>query len=113
LPKASTADEVLTCLQLLNGRRHLVFTAVAVVKNDGRVIYRVAMTRVSFGRLSPQAIAAYVACEEGLGKAGGYAIQGRAEAFVKEISGSYSNIVGLPLSETMNLLGGCGFPIPC
>ncbi|HEY4114858.1 MAG TPA: nucleoside triphosphate pyrophosphatase [Rhizomicrobium sp.] len=113
LPKASTDDEVRDCLRLLSGRRHQVFTAVVLTKSDGGVICRVAMTRVSFARLSPQAVEAYVGCGEGLGKAGGYAIQGRAEAFVKEISGSYSNVVGLPLLETLNLIGGCGFPIPC
>lgn len=113
LPKASSEDDVRSCLRRLSGRRHMVFTAVALVKNDGRVIYRVAMTRVSFARLSAQAIESYVRCGEGIGKAGGYAIQGRAEGFTKEISGSYSNVVGLPLLETINLLGGCGFPIPC
>jgi septum formation protein len=113
LPKAMTGEEVRACLQMLSGRRHQVFTAVVVIKRDASVIYRVAMTRVSFARLAESSIDAYVACEEGLGKAGGYAIQGRAEAFVKEIGGSYSNIVGLPLLETTNLLSACGFRIPC
>jgi septum formation protein len=113
LPKALTDDDARKCLAALNGRRHQVMTAVVVAKVDGSVIYRIAMTRVNFARLSAAAIEAYVRCGEGLGKAGGYAIQGRAEAFVKEINGSYSNVVGLPLNETVNLLSGCGFRIPC
>jgi septum formation protein len=89
-----------------------VITAVAIRKPDSRVISRIAVTRVSFARLSLQAIASYVESGEGLGKAGGYAIQGAAEAFVRQINGSYSNVVGLPLFHTLNLLKGCGYPIP-
>lgn len=70
------------------------------------------MTRVSFARLSEQAIAAYVVSGEGVGKAGGYAIQGRAEAFVRQLNGSYSNVVGLPVFHTLQLLNGCGYAIP-
>jgi septum formation protein len=109
LPKAADGDEVRKCLALLNGRSHQVLTGVAVAKDDGRVISRVALTRVSFARLSNEEIDAYVASGEGIGKAGGYAIQGRAEMFVRQISGSYSNVVGLPLFHTLQLLKGCGF----
>ena len=86
-------------------------TAVALVTPDGRLRARMALTRVSFRRLTGSAIAAYVESREGIGKAGGYAIQGRAKIFVKEISGSYSNVVGLPLSLTVLLLQGCGLPV--
>ena len=109
LPKAETDDEVGKCLRLLSGRRHQVMTGVALLSPDGRLRTRLAMTRVSFVGLDDAAIAQYVESREGLGKAGGYAIQGRAEIFVKDISGSYSNVVGLPLSLTIALLKGAGF----
>lgn len=112
LPKAATDDEVRQCLQLLNGRSHQVITSVAVRKNDGSVISKTAITRVSFARLTEGAVATYVTSGEGIGKAGGYAIQGRAEAFVRQLNGSYSNVVGLPLFHTLQLLKGCGYPIP-
>jgi septum formation protein len=110
LPKAETDDHVRECLRLLSGRRHQVMTAVALVTPGGACRTRLAMTRVSFLRLEDSAIKAYLECREGVGKAGGYAIQGRAEIFVKEISGSYSNVVGLPLALTVALLKGAGFP---
>jgi septum formation protein len=110
LPKAETDDQVRECLQLLSGRRHQVMTAVALVTPGGQCRTRLAMTRVSFLRLEDGAIKAYVDSREGVGKAGGYAIQGRAEIFVKEINGSYSNVVGLPLALTVALLRGAGFP---
>ena len=113
LPKATSADDVRRCLELLSGRRHQVFTAVAVGRGGGRTFHRTVMTRVAFDRISPESIGRYVACGEGLGKAGGYAIQGRAEAFVRSLNGSYSNVVGLPLSETAKLLVGCGYRISC
>ncbi len=106
-----TDDDVRVCLALLSGRRHQVLTAVALLTPDGKLRTRVAMTRVSFLRLTDRQIAAYIDSREGLGKAGGYAIQGRAEIFVKEIAGSYSNVVGLPLSLTVQLLAGCGYPV--
>jgi len=112
LPKAETNESVRHCLQLLSGRSHQVLTAVAIVKADGSVISRTVMTRVNFARLTPQTIDAYVSSHEGLGKAGGYAIQGRAEMFVRQMNGSYSNVVGLPLFETVNLLMGCGYRFP-
>jgi septum formation protein len=83
---------------------------VALVGPDGVCRTRLATTRVSFLRLEHSAIKAYADSREGVGKAGGYAIQGRAEIFVKEISGSYSNVVGLPLALTVALLKGAGFP---
>ena len=110
LPKAEDDDQVRDCLRLLSGRRHQVMTAVALITPDGRCRTKLALTRVSFLRLEDSAIEDYVQSREGLGKAGGYAIQGRAEIFVKEISGSYSNVVGLPLSLTVALLRGAGFP---
>ena len=109
LPKAKNDDEVRACLKLLSGRRHQVITAVAVVTPDGTLRLRLAQTRVSLLKLSEGQITAYVDCREGVGKAGGYAIQGRAEALIKEISGSYSNVVGLPLALTVGLLEGCGY----
>ena len=108
LPKAADDREVRDCLKLLSGRRHQVITAVALVTPEGKLRPRVALTRVSLLRLSEAQIAAYIDSREGVGKAGGYAIQGRAEMLVKEISGSYSNVVGLPLALTVALLAGSG-----
>jgi septum formation protein len=109
LPKAMDDDEVRACLKHLSGRRHQVITAVALVTPAGKLRSRVAATRVSMLRLSEAQITAYVESREGVGKAGGYAIQGRAEMLVKAISGSYSNVVGLPLALTISLLEGCGY----
>jgi septum formation protein len=108
LPKAADDNEVRACLNLLSGRRHQVITAVALISPDGRLRSRIAMTRVSMLRLSDAQIARYVESREGVGKAGGYAIQGLAEMLIKEISGSYSNVVGLPLALTVSLLEGTG-----
>jgi len=108
LPKAADDDEVRACLKLLSGRRHQVITAVALISPDGRLRTRVAQTRVSVLRLTDAGIADYVESREGVGKAGGYAIQGRAEMLIKEISGSWSNVVGLPLALTVSLLKGAG-----
>jgi len=109
LPKAETPATVEQCLLLLSGRRHQVITAVALVSPDGTLRRRCVLTRVAFKRLSAAEIRAYVASEEGLGKAGGYAIQGRAECFIRGINGSYSNVVGLPLLETLSLLESAGW----
>ena len=109
LPKAENESQVRRCLALLSGRRHQVITAVALIDPQGKLRTRVAVTRVSLIRLSDSQIADYVESREGEGKAGGYAIQGRAEGFVKEISGSYSSVVGLPLSLTLGLLTGAGY----
>ena len=106
------ADNVVTaehCLRLLSGRRHRVYTAVAVVAPDGRRAVRVVQTVVRFKRLHEREIASYLAFGEWRGKAGGYAIQGRAEAFILSINGSYSNVVGLPLATTLDLLRGLGW----
>ncbi|MEK9971234.1 MAG: nucleoside triphosphate pyrophosphatase [Ferrovibrio sp.] len=111
LPKAETPDEVARCLELLSGRRHSVTTGLCLIHPDGRIVARAVETKVRFRRLEAAEIAAYTACGEGLGKAGGYAIQGRAEAFIPWIGGSYSNVVGLPLAETAGLLRGFGYPI--
>jgi septum formation protein len=108
LPKAEDDTMVAECLALLSGRRHQVLTAVALVTPAGKLRSRVAMTRVSVLRLTPAQVARYVESREGVGKAGGYAIQGRFEAHIKEIAGSYSNVVGLPLSLTVSLLAGAG-----
>ena len=105
LPKAETDAEVADCLRMLSGRRHQVMAAVALVSGE-KIRTRIVTTRVTFKRLTPDEIAAYIASGEGIGKAGGYAIQGRAEALIRSINGSYSNVVGLPLCETMALLAG-------
>jgi len=112
LPKAETAEEVRACLSLLSGRAHRVLTAVAVVAPGGRTARRLVETRVRFKRLSPQDIAGYVASGEGLGKAGGYGVQGRAGAFVTTLQGSYPAVVGLPLYESASLLAGLGYRRP-
>ncbi len=109
LPKVETPAEGRKCLELLSGRAHKVLTAVAVVAPDGRAVKRLVETRLHFKRLTPAEIDAYLQDGEGVGKAGGYAIQGRAGAFVMSIQGSYPAVVGLPLYETMNLLTGLGF----
>jgi septum formation protein len=108
LPPADTDEIVRQCLTLLSGRRHRVFSAIAVIDAEGRLRQRVAETIVTFKRLSAAEIDAYVRAGEGRGKAGGYAIQGRAAAFVRFLSGSYSGVVGLPLYETSALLAASG-----
>jgi septum formation protein len=109
LPKPEENDGVRACLKLLAGRQHQVMTAVALIVPSGEVRTRLVVTRVAFRRLTAAEIEKYVDCREGLGKAGGYAIQGRADAFVTRLNGSYSNVVGLPLCETVQLLRGNGY----
>ena len=109
LPKAEDEPTARECLGLLSGRRHRVLTAVALVTPDGRTKDRVVETAVRVKRLSEAEIDAYVSSGEWQGKAGGYAIQGRAGALVPWINGSYSNVVGLPLAETHALLLGMGW----
>lgn len=104
LPKAETEAEARTCLGRLSGRRHRVLGAVAVGFPDGTVRTRLVETIVRFKRLEAAEIDDYLQSGEWRGKAGGYAIQGRAARFVDFISGSYSNVVGLPLFETVKLL---------
>jgi septum formation protein len=107
LGKPADAAEAAAFLARLSGRRHRVITAVAVRRGDSTRT-RAVETAVRFKRLSREEIAAYVASDEWRGKAGGYAIQGRAAAFVPAIVGSYSNVVGLPLTETLGLLAAAG-----
>jgi septum formation protein len=111
LPKAELLDEAAQCLRLLSGRSHRVYTGVCVVTAKGAFRQRLVETRVRFKRLSKDDLEAYLASGEWRGKAGGYAVQGLAGAFVVKIVGSYSNIVGLPLYETAALLGGEGYPV--
>ncbi|MCG8443207.1 MAG: Maf family protein, partial [Caulobacterales bacterium] len=109
LPKPADEAAARACLALLSGRSHRVFTGLCVAAPDGRRAARLVETRVRVKRLDGAEIAAYLASEEWRGKAGGYAIQGRAAAFVPAISGSYSAVVGLPLAETAAVLAGLGF----
>ena len=111
LPKAELLDEAAQCLRLLSGRNHRVHTSVCLITPKETFRQRHVETRVRFKRLSDQDIESYLASGEWRGKAGGYAAQGIAGSFLVKIVGSYSNIVGLPLYETMTLLGGEGFPI--
>jgi septum formation protein len=108
LPKTVEAADAERCLRLLSGRRHRVYTGVVVSGPHG-LAARVAMTLVRFKRLHDADLAWYLASEEWNGKAGGYAIQGRAEAFVVSLNGSWSNVVGLPLAMTLDLLRGLGW----
>ncbi len=98
-------------LKLLSGRRHHVLSAVAVIDADGRLRTRISDSVVRFKRLGDDEIDAYIACGEGLGKAGGYAIQGKAEALVDWMAGSHSGVIGLPLYETRALLRASGYPV--
>jgi septum formation protein len=111
LPKAEDEGVARACLTLLSGRRHHVFTAVAVVDAEGRLRERLSDTRLSFALLTPAMIDAYLAGGEWRGKAGGYAIQGTAEAFVRDLAGSHSGVVGLPLFEARNLLRSAGIAL--
>jgi septum formation protein len=108
LPKAESPEMVADCLKLLSGRRHKVLGGICLLGPEGRHWDRLVATTVTFKRLDEREIQAYLACGEGEGKAGGYAIQGRAGAFVSFLSGSYSNVVGLALHETYTLLKGAG-----
>ena len=110
LPKAELPDEAADCLRLLSGRQHRVYTAVCLLSPKGRR-ERVIETRVRFKRLSGRDIQGYLDSGEWRGKAGGYAIQGIAGAFVVKLVGSYSAVVGLPLYETLSLLDGEGYPV--
>lgn len=112
LPKAETEAEGRHCLSLLSGRRHRVMTAVVLRAPDGRQTERLCESIVTFARLSPRDIDAYVASGEWSGKAGGYAIQGLGASFIRFLSGSHSNVVGLPLFETAQLLRGVGWSLP-
>jgi septum formation protein len=112
LPKAADADEVVQCLKLLSGRAHRVVTGVSVRGPGGRRGDRLVETRLKMRRLSEADIRAYADSGEGVGKAGGYGIQGRAGAFILSLSGSWPAVVGLPLHETETLLRGLGWRRP-
>ncbi len=109
LPKTETEAQARACLTMLSGRRHHVLTAITLATPDGRVLERVCDSVVGFARLTNAQIDAYIASGEWRGKAGGYAIQGLAASHVRFLSGSYSNVVGLPLFETAQLLRGAGY----
>ena len=109
LPKPLDEATARRCLLLLSGRRHRVIGGIAVLGPDGRLASRIAESTVAFKRLTPEELGDYLATREWRGKAGGYAIQGIAARFVRALSGSYSNVVGLPLYETVALLAGRGY----
>jgi septum formation protein len=111
LQQAADADMQRGFLTLLSGRRHHVLSAVAVIDIDGRLRSRMCDSIVRFKRLSAEEIEDYIASGEGLGKAGGYAIQGRAEALIDWMAGSHSGVIGLPLYETRTLLRASGYPL--
>lgn len=112
LGKPVDREEARRFLELLSGRRHQVHTGVALRRPDGTTGTRLVTSIVAFQRLTAQQVEAYLDTKEWQGKAGGYAIQGRAEMFVRFLSGSHSNVVGLPLFETAQLLRGCGWLRP-
>lgn len=109
LPKAEDEAAARRCLKLLAGRRHRVLGGICVIDPKGGSHSRLVTTMVSFKRLDADEIARYLATDEWRGKAGAYAIQGRAAVFVRAVNGSYSNVVGLPLFETHALLRGLGY----
>lgn len=111
LPKAETREQAKRCLELLSGRAHRVYTGVAVVDTNDKLHSKLVESRVRFKRLSRAEISAYLTTMEWDGKAGGYAIQGSAGAFVVQLVGSYSGVMGLPLYETSQMLTGNGLPI--
>ncbi len=111
LPKALTYQDAKDALSLLSGRAHWVYSTICLLGPDGRKTTRCVETKVRFKRLSREDLESYLKSEEWKGKAGGYAIQGRAEAFVRYLAGSHSGVIGLPLNETVSLLEGAGFPV--
>jgi len=111
LVKPRFVEEAVAGLQLLSGRNHRVLSALCLITPDDRVRTKIVDTRVRFKRLSKEEAEAYIASREWRGKAGGYAIQGLAGCFVQKLVGSYTNVVGLPLTETVNMLLAEGFPI--
>ena len=113
LPKAEDEATARACLSLLSGRRHRVYGGLALLTPAGELATRRVISQVAFKRLSEEELAAYLASGEWHGKAGGYAIQGHAAALIPWIAGSYSNVVGLPLFETAQLLAGRGYQMPC
>jgi septum formation protein len=111
MPKAEMLEDAAACLRMLSGRNHRVYTGVCLVTPKETFRQRLVETRVRFKRLSGEDLEAYLASGEWRGKAGGYAIQGLAGTFVVKMVGSYTNVVGLPLYETLSLLSGEGYPV--
>ena len=111
MPKADMLEDAAACLRLLSGRNHRVYTGICLVTPKEAFRQRLVETRVRFKRLSTEDLEAYLASGEWRGKAGGYAIQGLAGTFVVKMVGSYTNVVGLPLYESLSLLGGEGYPV--
>ncbi|PIR39877.1 MAG: septum formation protein Maf [Alphaproteobacteria bacterium CG11_big_fil_rev_8_21_14_0_20_39_49] len=109
LPKAENDGQVAQCLKLLSGRQHTVISCVCLISPEGKLSNKVIETKVKFKRLGAKEINGYIESKEGIGKAGGYAIQGIAGGFVKSLNGSYSSVVGLPLYETLSMLEGTGY----
>ena len=109
LPKAESEEEVRACLSLLSGRRHRVLSAITLIDPEGRARHRLSTNIVTFKRLDRVEIDTYIASDEWRGKAGGYAIQGRAAGLIRAIQGSHSAIMGLPLYETRALLKAAGY----
>ena len=111
LPKTETENEARAALMLLSGRRHRVLSALTLIDTRGQARHRLSTSIVTFKRLSEDELTAYLASGEWHGKAGGYAIQGRAEALVHSLAGSHSGVMGLPLYETRALLRAAGYPL--
>ena len=111
LPQAETEADVTRFLRLLSGRRHRVYSCISVIDAEGTQRTRCAASQVRFKQLSEEEVAAYAASGEGIGKAGGYAIQGRAAGLIDFLSGSHSGVVGLPLYETRALLKASGLAL--
>jgi septum formation protein len=111
LPKVEDEETLRACMKLLSGRRHRVLTGVALAAPGRPLRTRLVETMIAMKSLSPQEIDHYAAHGEWRGKAGGYALQGYGEVYVRHIAGSYSNVVGLPLAETRTLLKAAGYPI--
>jgi len=111
LPKAEFIDEASSALHLLSGRGHVVYTGICLITPDRKLRQKVVETKVRFKRLSGRDIEMYLASGQWRGKAGAYGIQGLAGSFVQKLVGSYTNVVGLPLYETMLLLAGEGFDV--
>lgn len=109
LPKAENERQARECLHLLSGRRHHVYGGIALITPEGKLLQKLCDTVVQFKSLTKDEIETYIASKEWNGKAAGYAIQGYAACFVKSIRGSYSNVVGLSLYDTLNLLKGAGW----
>ncbi len=111
MPKAELLDEASQCLRMLSGRNHKVYTGLCLITPKGKMRQKLCETRVRFKRITSEEMESYLASGEWRGKAGGYAIQGLAGTFVVRLVGSYTNVVGLPLYETVSLLTGEGYKV--